>query len=83
MAIRPDPAYEQAASSRYGKFLGIFESANRQVQASLFQKNGFLDAFLSYEKELEPSDITDLYMEELEEFAAKNRLELRIKHVVN
>lgn len=82
MAIRPDPAYEQAASPRYGKFLGIFESANRQVLASLFQKSSFLDAYLSYEVP-EPQQVTDRYIEELENFAAKNRLELRIKHVVN
>jgi hypothetical protein len=70
MQLIQDRALKKAVGSDYGKYLGTYFSARRQVRADLFDDGVRVTAYLSYPTGLNPTNIEDRYVSELREYAA-------------
>jgi hypothetical protein len=70
MQLVHDKELEEDLSPFYGKYLGTFFSARRQIRADLFDDGVRVTAYLSYPTGLNPTNIDDRYVSELREHAA-------------
>src|SRR5437868_6699374 len=61
---------EEDLSPFYGKYLGTYFSARRQIRADLFDDGVRVTAYLSHPTGLNPTNIEDRYVSELREYAA-------------
>ena len=80
MTVKTDE-FAGVAVRPYGEFLGTYESDQSQVSAQLFQKDGMLQALLSYHRNLDTEQITDEYLKDLRQIAAERGLILKLLHV--
>ena len=76
-----DKALKKAVGSDYGKYLGTYFSARRQVRADLFDDGVRVTAYVSYPTGLNPTNIEDRYVSELREYTAGQGFASRFRFV--
>ncbi|MBT9546821.1 MAG: hypothetical protein IV090_15640 [Candidatus Sericytochromatia bacterium] len=67
--IIEDKKFATEVGSFFGKYLGTFNSAHKQVRADLFENSGTVVAYISFKNGLKPEKVTDPYLSPLKEFA--------------
>jgi hypothetical protein len=82
MPFQQDVAFADAIGQSYGKYHSTFHSQTGQVVGQLFERNGWLIAYVSFPTDLKPEDLTDAYVGELHRYAEEHGFKdkLRIKY---
>jgi hypothetical protein len=82
MTVKADPKWKGYSLPGYGEYVGEYNSDHGHATAKLFREDDeFLVAHLSYDRNLDPSQITDHYRADLENLAREQGLKLKILHV--
>jgi hypothetical protein len=69
----------EAAGPWHGKYLATYRSANGQVMAYIFEKNGGLVAHVGMPTGLHLDELSDTYYDELHQFAREHGFENRLR----
>ncbi len=83
MPFQQDQAFAQEVQRFYGKYHSTFRSANEQVIAHLFERDGWLVAHISFAPGFDAATVTDAYWNELHRYAKKQGFEGKLKALLS
>ena len=64
--------YVGTAERYFGRYLASYRSEHSQVFAQLFERDGWVQAHVSFASGLAPAEVTDLYRSDLTHYASEN-----------
>ena len=79
MAFTQDQTYADKVGNAFGTYHSTFRSKANQVEAQLFERNGWLIAYVSYPGGLKAEEVTDSWVSDLRAFAKDKNFEDRLK----
>ncbi len=84
MPFVTDQAYAARVPSGYGTYHSTFRSETNQVEAQLFERNGWLVAYISFPGGLKLADVSDPWIDELHSYACDHGFngKLAVKYTV-
>lgn len=65
----------------YGNYHSTFRSATGQIEALLFERNGWLMAYISFPTGVKLQDVTDTWSSDLKRYAIEHGFENRMRLV--
>ena len=81
MDLIQDRKFEEGVGTEYGKYLGTFVSARRQVRVDVFDEGPAVVAHVSFPTGLRPSTVQDRYVADLHDYARREGLSDRFRIV--
>jgi len=83
MPFQKDQVFADEVKGFYGNYHSTFRSANEQVTAHLFERNGWLIAHVSFAPGFDAASVTDPYWSELNRYAKEQGFEGKLKALVS
>ena len=83
MPFQQDQAFAVERLRFYGKYHSTFRSANEQVIAHLFERDGWLVAHVSFAPGFDAATVTDTYWGELYRHAKEHGFEGKLKTLLS
>jgi hypothetical protein len=79
MPFQEEQAFAEDVKGFYGKYHSTFRSENEQVIAHLFEREGWLVAYVSFAPGFDGATVTDPYWSELRRYAEEHGFRGKLK----
>ncbi len=83
MPFQQDQTIAEEFQGFYGKYHSTFRSENEQVIAHVFEREGWLVAYVSFAPGVDATTVTDRYWSELHRYAKEHGFEGKLKTILS